>query len=180
MSVPPYVVAAVTTCASGYISDKIQKRAIVAMISSSIAVIGFALLLGTHNANTQYAGLFLAAAGGYPLIPVVISWGANNSGGSLKKGIAAAIIVSVGNAGGVMSSFIYPATDKPRYRKGHTICMAYNLMVFVLAGIMWLYLGSQNRKKEERNAARDHAWTAEERKELEDAGDKVDWFKYTI
>jgi hypothetical protein len=157
MSVPPYVVAAVTTCASGYISDKIQKRAIVAMISSSIAVIGFALL-----------------------IPVVISWGANNSGGSLKKGIAAAIIVSVGNAGGVMSSFIYPATDKPRYRKGHTICMAYNLMVFVLAGIMWLYLGSQNRKKEERNAARDHAWTAEERKELEDAGDKVDWFKYTI
>jgi nitrate/nitrite transporter NarK len=180
MSVPPYVVAAVTTCAAGWISDRIQKRAIVAMVCSSVAVMGFLLLLASRNPNAQYAGLFFAAAGGYPLIPVVVSWGTNNSGGSLKKGVAAAIIVSVGNAGGVVSSFIYPATDKPRYIKGHTICLSYNAMVFILAAIMWLHLNRVNKQKEARNEQRGRPWSAEEKKPFEEDGDKVDWFKYTI
>jgi nitrate/nitrite transporter NarK len=180
MSVPPYVVAAVTTCAAGYVSDKIQKRGVVAMVCSAFATLGFVLLLLSKQPNVQYAGLFLAASGGYPLIPVVVSWGANNSGGSLKKGVAAAVIVSVGNAGGIISSFIYPATDKPRYRKGHAICMSWNIMVFVLAAFMWPYLARVNRQKEARNAARGQPWTAEEMQALQDDGDKVDWFKYAI
>lgn len=180
MSVPPYVVAAVTTCAAGYFSDRMQKRAPLTLVCSAVGALGFILLIATDIATVQYIGLFLAAAGGYPLIPLVVSWGANNAGGSLKKGVAAAIIVSVGNAGGIISSFIYPATDKPRYYKGHAICMAYDVMCFVLAGFMWWYLSRRNAEKEARNASRTHPWTEEEKKQFEDDGDDVDWFKYTI
>jgi hypothetical protein len=42
------------------------------------------------------------------------------------------------------------------------------------------YLGAQNKKKEARNAARDHPWTAEEKLPYEDDGDNVEWFKYAI
>jgi hypothetical protein len=45
---------------------------------------------------------------------------------------------------------------------------------------MQWYLARQNRIKDERNANRGHAWTAEEKKAYEDDGDKVDWFRYTI
>jgi MFS family permease len=180
MSVPPYIVAAFTTVIAGYMSDRLQKRGIVAMLFSAIGAIGFLLLLCSKVANVQYAGLFLAAAGVYPLIPIVVSWGSNNCGGSLKKAVGTAIIVSLGNLGGVISSFIYPATDKPRYTKGHAINVAYCGIVFFSAAFMSFYLDRQNKKKEARIAARGHDWTAEEKAQFEDDGDSVDWFKYAI
>jgi nitrate/nitrite transporter NarK len=115
----------------------------------------------------------------YPLIPVVVSWGANNVGGSLKKGVATAIIVSVGNAGGVVSSFIYPRTDRPRYYKGHAICLAYCVLAFLTALGMLIYYKRANAKKDARNHARERPFTAEEKKQYEDEGDSVDWFRYT-
>ncbi|KAG7579940.1 hypothetical protein FFLO_00148 [Filobasidium floriforme] len=180
MSVPPYCVAAVTTVVAGYASDRLQKRGIVAIGFSALGALGFLMLLVTPNPNVQYAGLFLAAAGVYPLIPIVVSWGSNNCGGSLKKGVATAIIVSFGNAGGVISSFIYPREDRPRYIKGHAICFAYCLIVVVSSAIMIMYLNAQNKKKAARIAERDHPWTAEEKLPYEDDGDNVEWFKYAI
>lgn len=99
LSVPPYVLAAITTVLAGWYSDRAQMRAPFIMLCSGVGALGFTLLIATHIPGVQYTGLFLAAAGGYPLIPLVVSFGANNCGGSLKKGIATAIIVSVGNAG---------------------------------------------------------------------------------
>jgi len=179
MSVPPYVLAAITTVVAGYTSDKIEKRAPVIIICSLTGALGFVLLLSTKIVGVQYTGLFLAAAGGYPLIPLVVSFGANNAGGSLKKGVAAAIIVSVGNAGGCISSFVYPAKDKPRYHMGHSILLAYDLGTAALAAFMWWYLRRQNAAKDARNAQRG-PWTAEERAAQADEGDKVDFFRYTI
>jgi MFS family permease len=112
MSVPPYVVAAFTTVVAGYMSDRLKKRGIVAIAFASLGLVGFLLLLASKNPNIQYAGLFLSAAGVYPLIPVVVSWGSNNCGGSLKKGVATAIIVSFGNAGGVISWVMQLVMDK--------------------------------------------------------------------
>jgi hypothetical protein len=149
------------------------------MTFSSVGAIGYMLLLVTNKPGVNYLGLFLAASGMYPLIPVVVSWGANNVGGSLKKGVATAIIVSVGNAGGVVSSFIYPKEDRPRYYKGHAICLAYCVLAVISAAIMVVYYKKANAKKEARNAARSAPFTAEEKKQYEDAGDSVDWFKYT-
>lgn len=180
LSVPPYVLAALTTVAAGYISDRIQKRGIVAMVCTSFGALGYLMLLTNQNVGVNYTGLFLAASGMYPLIPVVVSWGANNCGGSLKKGVAAAIIVSFGNAGGVISSFIYPKEDSPKYVKGHAICFAYCCVVFITAGGMWAYYAKANKIKDERNASRAQPWTEDERKQFEDDGDDVDWFRYTM
>ena len=149
------------------------------MTFSAVGAIGYMLLLVTNIPAVNYIGLFLAASGMYPLIPVVVSWGANNVGGSLKKGVATAIIVSVGNAGGVVSSFIYPKEDKPRYYKGHGVCLAYCVLSFILALVMVIYYKRANSQKEARNAARHAPFTAEEKKQFEDEGDSVDWFKYT-
>jgi len=180
MSVPPYILAAISTVLSGYLSDKYQRRGIFVVVFLTIGAIGFTLLLATNNVGANYTGLFLAASGCYPGIPLIVSWGANNSGGSLKKGVAAAIIVSFGNAGGCISSFIYPSTDRPLYRKGHGINLAYCIYTVILAAFMSWYLARENARKEARLAARAAPWTAEERKEYEDDGDKVDWFKYTL
>jgi sugar phosphate permease len=180
MSVPPYIVAAFTTVGAGYWSDRVQKRGMVVITFATLGLIGFIMLVSNQIHAVNYAGLFLSAAGVYPLIPVVVSWGTNNCGGSLKKGVGAAIIVSVGNAGGIISSFIYPSTDKPKYTKGHAICSAYLGFTIVLAFIMSRYYDAQNKRKDERNAARGGQMSAEEKESYKDDGDKVDWFRYTI
>lgn len=179
MSVPPYIVAAVTTVLAGYLSDRLQRRGVVIMGFAGLATVGFVMLVSNQIHGVNYAGLFLAAAGVYPLIPVIISWGTNNCGGSLKKSVGSAIIVSVGNVGGIISSFIYPSTDKPLYTKGHAICAGYCALTVFLAFVMNRYYTRQNRLKEERIIARG-GWTEEEKAAYKDEGDNVDWFKYVI
>jgi len=179
LSVPPYVLAALTTVLAGWLSDRKQIRAPFIIISSLTGALGFILLICTGTPGVQYVGLFLAAAGGYPLIPLVVSFGANNSGGSLKKGVTTAIIVSVGNAGGCISSFVYPREDRPRYFMGHAILLAYDIMTAVLAAFMWWYLKRENAKKDARNAQRG-PWTAEDRAAQADMGENADFFRYTL
>lgn len=180
MSVPPYVVAAFCTVGAGWLSDRLKKRGIITIIFASMSALGYILLLAGVNKSVDYFGLFLASSGIYPLIPVIMAWGSNNAGGSLKKGVATAIIVSFGNCGGILSSFIYPKEDAPKYTKGHAICLAYCGITIVTAIIMWWYGSWANKAKAARNEARSHPWTAEEKKALEDHGDHVDWFVYTI
>jgi hypothetical protein len=99
--------------------------------------------------------------------------------GSLKKGVGAAIIVSVGNAGGCISSFLYPSTQAPRYFQGHGVNVAYCFMTICLAGFMTFYLEHQNKKKAELRESR--TWTAEERSEIsERQADGSPFFVYTL
>lgn len=180
MSVPPYVLAALATLSAGWISDKIQRRGIVVIVCSCVGALGYALLLADITSGVNYFGLFLAASGMYPLIPVIVAWGANNCGGSLKKSVASAIIVSVGNLGGIVSSFIYPKEDAPLYRKGHAVCLAYCVICVATALVLWIYCATTNKKRAARNAARTQDWTEDEKRQLEDRGDHNDWFVYTI
>lgn len=61
------------------VSDKIGHRFIFALIPQAVALTGFAILYNVHhNANLQYAALFLAAAGTYSSMPVIVCWFATN------------------------------------------------------------------------------------------------------
>lgn len=68
LSVPPYAVAAVLTITIGYVADRTKQRGICNMGVSLLAIVGFAMLLGTGNPHIQYAGTFLGALGIYPCI----------------------------------------------------------------------------------------------------------------
>lgn len=180
MSVPPYVSAAICTLTVGYLSDKWQRRGLLVIICAAVSGLGYGLLLAHVNTAVDYFALFLASAGAYPLIPIIVAWGSNNCGGALKKSVATAIIVSLGNCGGIISSFIYPSSDKPKYTTGHAVCLAYCVICIICAGVLWAYCAMANKKKAARNAARPQPWTQEEMRELMDRGDHNDWFVYTI
>ena len=94
MSVPPYAVAAVVTIGVGFLSDRLQRRGLLVALFSAMSAIGYLMLLVTPNTKVQYAGLFIASSDCYPLIPLIMSWQANCIGGSLKKSVSTALIVS--------------------------------------------------------------------------------------
>jgi hypothetical protein len=143
-----------------------------------------------------YAGLFLGAAGIYPQIPLLISWASNNMGGQLKRAVGMAIVVSVGNMGGVVSSYVvrprvrlrddrpsadaarpqYRAVDRPRYFPGHGTVLGSLIATFFAATIMMFYLQAQNRKRAALLQSRGKPWTAEEKAAHQDEGDNAPFF----
>lgn len=76
------------------------------LFHGTIAIIGYVLLISTHIPGAQYTGTFLAASGVYPMVPVLVMWNGNNVGGSVKRGVAIAMQVGVGNCGGIIASFM--------------------------------------------------------------------------
>lgn len=74
------------------------------MVTVTVGIVGFSMLIGSHNTKIQYAGTFLGAAGIYPTIPNTLTWAANNVEGVYKRGVIIGIVVGWGNLNGVVSS----------------------------------------------------------------------------
>jgi hypothetical protein len=84
-------------------------------------MVGFIILYVQNRPGVSYFGAVLAAVGVYPTIPVLLAWAINAVGGDMKKGVTLAMVIGVGNFGGVCSSFIY--NSPPRFFEGHGTCM---------------------------------------------------------
>jgi len=81
----------------------------------------------------SYLGTTIAACGLFPPIAVVLAWTGASAGGDIKRGVALAMTIGVGNLGGICSSFIYRTVDSPRFRLGHgtvLVCLMMSYVVF--------------------------------------------------
>jgi hypothetical protein len=51
--------------------------------------------------------------GNYTAMPLMLTWLANNMGGSVNRGVGSALQISFGNIGGIVSSLDFQAKDAP-------------------------------------------------------------------
>lgn len=63
LSVPPYAVAAALTIFVGWFADRTRWRGYCNMVTVTIGIIGFVMLIASSNPHIKYAGTFLGAAG---------------------------------------------------------------------------------------------------------------------
>lgn len=63
MSVPPYVVACFFTIIASWVADRVKQRGIFMLGFQLVAILGFALLVGTSTPHIQYIGTVFAAIG---------------------------------------------------------------------------------------------------------------------
>lgn len=103
LSVPPYAVAAALTVFVGWFGDRTRWRGYCNMVTVSIGIVGFCMLIASSNPHIKYAGTFLGAAGIYPAVPNTLTWASNNIEGVYKRGVIIGIIVGTGNLNGVVS-----------------------------------------------------------------------------
>jgi MFS family permease len=171
LSVPPYAVAAVMTIFIGYLADRTHQRGLCNMGVSLIAIIGFAMLLSGASPGVQYAGTFLGALGIYPCIANTITWVSNNTEGVYKRGVTLGFVIGWGNLNGVVSSNIYRAKDKPTYRPGHGVVMAY-LVLFLLGGSVLQYVLLRRENTRRLKGKRDEWIEGKTEKEIEGLGDR--------
>ena len=149
LSVPPFFAAAVLTVIVGFIGDKTKQRGLCAMLTSPLAIIGFAMLLRSRSTRVKLAATFLAAMGIYPCIPNTITWVANNTEGMYKRGVTLGIAMGWANLQGVVVSNVYSGADAPDFTKGHAVILGYlTLCLFGGSMLHYLLLRRENARRE--------------------------------
>lgn len=152
LTIPPYAVATIFTVFWAVLSEKYAKRGLFIIITSSIAIVGYIILLANKNPSAHpgvsYAGTFLAATGIYPSVALVLSWPAINVSGQTKRATANAMQISIGNLGAVLGTQLYRPITAPRYVLGHGFALGYLCANILVVGTLWWKLESENKEKQ--------------------------------
>lgn len=74
MSVPPYASAFVCSVITNWLSDRARVRGPFALFWTLIAVVGYAIWLGTANRHVLYGALFLQITGIYAVAGLFGAW----------------------------------------------------------------------------------------------------------
>ncbi|KAJ7186806.1 MFS general substrate transporter [Mycena filopes] len=147
LTTPPYFVACVVMVLVARWSDKAQLRGPFIVGISVIGIVGYAVWYGTKSATAGYIAAFLACSGTFPNIALVLSWAGNNAGGDLKRSVVLAMVIGLGNLGGVCSSFVFRAQDAPRFHPGHGTAIGCICVTFLTASFLsWNYRRLNNNK----------------------------------
>ncbi|RDW62295.1 hypothetical protein BP6252_11728 [Coleophoma cylindrospora] len=157
LTVPPYAVAAILTVIVAVLAEKTQKRSPFILASSSLAIVGYIILLTApiHKPGVSYFGTILAATGIYPSCAIVLSWAAANVSGQAKRATATAMTITIGNLGAVLGTQLYRPNTAPRFLLGHAFALGYLCANLVVVGLLWTLLERENNAKRERTASGD-------------------------
>nr|POF03452.1 putative transporter c11d3.18c [Quercus suber] len=111
----------------------------------------------------------------YLIVPCpanIISWAANNLEGVYKRGISFGFIIGIGQVNGIVSSAIYPNSDKPQYYTGNAVCLGYIVVFSTLASLVTHFL-LEAENKARRAGKRDHWVEGKSPEEIRIMGDQV-------
>ncbi|KAI0049941.1 MFS general substrate transporter [Auriscalpium vulgare] len=176
LSIPPFVSGCLFTIIVGIASDKMQRRGVFVILGAAVGMIGYIVAYTTSAPGPGYAAAVIAATGVYPTVAVILAWSGGNAGGDMKRGVVIAMVIGIGNLGGICSSYIY--FDGPRYHQGHgTIIGWLGLTIILTSILMWKY-DRLNKEKEELCVR--EGITEDMKHQYADMGDKSPLFRYVI
>ncbi|KAH9062458.1 MFS general substrate transporter [Lactarius vividus] len=147
LSAPPFVCGSVLSLVAGIYSDKTNLRGPFIVAGVVVSLVGYIIAYTTSTPGPGYVAAVIAASGSIPLLPIALVWAGGNSGGNMKRGVVLAMIIGLGNLGGICSSFIY--YQPPRFHKGHgTVMGCLGTSIVCSCVLMWTYK-RLNKEKEE-------------------------------
>lgn len=171
---PPFLFACISTLTISALSDRINSRGPFLMLSASIGIVGYMVILYTTNSNViiaKYIATCIIAIGIFPCAVILIVWLSNNLSPPLKCNIGVAMMISVGNLGGIIAAQIYRPEDYPHYVLGHVIVSGCLLAVVCLSAIQYGILRKLNEQKSIKIKTSGYD-DVEDKKELDDRNHK--------
>lgn len=181
-SAPPYVAAAASAIIFARVSDRFYWRMPFVVIPLLIVTVAYAIIISLHGAldtkrGVAYFSIVLAVVGIYPIQAAAASWNANNIAPSSRRAIGIALMNCVGNVGGIVGSFMYLESEKPKYYTGFGLSLAFGASGVIVALLLeWSYKLANNKKA----TLADEARVKYSEEELFDLGDRSPLFKHIL
>lgn len=147
-TVPVYTVATFVSLFMSWLSDRLRRRGLFISLGALLAMTGYILLANVSSPTAKYGAVYVAAIGIFFIGTTVLAWALNNVAGSARRAVASAYVVAMGNFGSVIATWAYLPSDAPRYRTGHYINMAAEIVVCVLGIVGIAYVKWENRVRE--------------------------------
>lgn len=146
--------------------------------------VGWAYVLalqGNFSSVSRIAPAYLftciAVTGCYFCAPLITALGNNNTAPAGRRAMMSAFLVTVGNVGGILGSFMYFESEAPVYSTGNSISLTVGVIGCTCAAVLGFSWKRANRENGARNE--DEVRSAYSDKELLRLGDRNPLFKYT-
>ncbi|KAI1430779.1 DNA-repair protein rad2 [Xylaria sp. CBS 124048] len=149
LTIPCYALGAISYMTIAYVSDRKQMRGVFCVIFATISVIGYGLLISDSPVGVHYFGCFLIATGLYVLVGLPLAWLPNNFPRYGKRTTANGLQLTIGNSSGVMSSFIYPSSEGPRFIRGNAISLSLVGLSGLAYAFLWFWVARENKKRDD-------------------------------
>ncbi|EXJ59327.1 uncharacterized protein A1O5_12208 [Cladophialophora psammophila CBS 110553] len=147
MTIPVYILGAVSLVTQVYFSDRLRKRGVFIVGCCVPVAVGYLLCVGTANPHADYAGMFILVLGLYPISTLAVTWISTNLSPDSKRAIGMPLAYSIANVSAVVSSQLYPNQQGPRYIQGNAISAGLTVVAGFLYGACWLLLRRRNINK---------------------------------
>jgi MFS family permease len=183
MTVPPYVCGAISAIVFARLSDRFYWRLPFVAIPLSFIAIGYSIIISFDgdlpgNVGASFFALILTCVGIYPIQPAGSSWASNNLAPSSRRAIGVAFNICIGNIGGVIGSYMYLESEKPKYYTGFGLSLAFGATGFIVSFLLEAsYKWGNKRKARMSEEEIRNKYTDEQ---LRDMGDKSPLFKYVL
>jgi len=185
MTVPIYVVAMLFVLGFAWASDHYQQRTPFIIGGFLIGIVGLIAEIAIPHprmTGVSYFFLFFIAAGLYSPFIILVAMIGNNLAPSSKRAVGMAIMISVGNFGGIAGSNIFLVKQAPRYPAGYGTCLGILVAAVIAAVVLrWAYARENKRRDEFMVGKTDEEVRAMYTdQELLDMGDLSPFFRYTL
>ncbi|KAI5860343.1 putative MFS transporter [Durotheca rogersii] len=156
LTVPVWVLAFVVSLITTYTAGRYADRSIHIICLMLISVAGNIIVVSTLSTGVRIFALFLLPLGSVPAYQTILAWVANSFPRPLVKRSACISIANmIGNSANIYGTYMYPASDGPRYLAGGSSTAAVALLTALLALAVRLVLRQQNRALAAREGAGD-------------------------
>ncbi|KAK4501512.1 hypothetical protein PRZ48_007321 [Zasmidium cellare] len=147
LTIPVYVVAAVSTLAMAYFSDRLRRRGYFMIGAFAWLIAGWLILRVSKNHRLSFAGTFLIGAGTYPSVVLTFSWVLNNYAGFTRRAGTYAIVCMIAQCFSIAGTEIY--SDPPFYCRGNGFALGSAVVGLSACVVLVFRLKRANRKKRE-------------------------------
>lgn len=149
-SIPPWAAAFGFSMVIAYLSDKTKRRFPFILFCGCLALAGVITLYKLHtNRYAMYGALCLYAMGVFGAVPIIICWYVMNLEGHLNRAVGTAWQVAFGNTAGIIATFAFPPKDRPFYKLGYSLGIAFLCLSLVANAIYFGMCVVRNRRRDQ-------------------------------
>ncbi|KAE8378270.1 major facilitator superfamily domain-containing protein [Aspergillus bertholletiae] len=147
-TVPPYIVGAFVNLLLPYLSWRWDHRMIIFVTAPFLMITGYAMFLGSTDAQVRYGATFLIASGAFVFGALCNANVSNNVVSDTARSAAIGMNVMMGNIGGLISTWSYLQFDAPNYHIGNGLNLATASVILISSALLWVWMDWDNKKRE--------------------------------